>query len=217
MIDIVNQINATHREIGNAPLSTGDGRSLLLRRTYDAPIEDVWDACTSRERLGRWLGPVTGDLRLGGAFRLEGNAGGVVQRCDAPQHLEVTWSLGEGMDTEVALRLSPAPEGGTVLELEHSSPAQIVDVLVEAYGPGGTIGIGGGWDIALLGLDLHLGGADFDPATWEDTAEVREFAAESCRAWARPVQDAWGTSDEDLDAAVAFATSQFAPAEEVES
>lgn len=216
MIDIVNQINATHREIGDAPLSTGEGRSLLLRRTYDAPIEDVWHACTSREPLGRWLGPVTGDLHVGGAFEVVGNASGEVQRCDAPHRLEVTWALGEGMKTEVTVRLSPSADGGTVLELEHSSPAEVVDMLVEAYGPGGTIGIGGGWDIALLGLDLFLRGQQFDTATWEEKAEVREFAAGSCRAWARPIQDAWGTSDDELEAAVAFATAHFAPAEGVE-
>ncbi|MEU8246695.1 DUF998 domain-containing protein [Nonomuraea sp. NPDC048916] len=46
MIDIVNQINATHREIGNQAVATGEERSLLPRRAYDAPIEDVRDACT---------------------------------------------------------------------------------------------------------------------------------------------------------------------------
>ena len=216
MIDIVSQINATHREIGNAPLSTGVGRSLLLRRTYDATVDDVWDACTTPERLARWLGPVTGDLRPGGSFRVEGNAGGEVQACEAPHHLLVTWSLGEGMNTEVSVRLSPGSDGGTVLELVHSSPADVVDMLVQAYGPGGTIGIGGGWDISLLGLDLHLQGREFDPATWEDTDEVREFASGSCRAWGRPIQDAWGTSDDDLEAAIAFATAHFAPAESAE-
>ncbi|GGM48605.1 hypothetical protein ACFFX1_45010 [Dactylosporangium sucinum] len=41
MIDIVNQINATQREIGDQAVATGAGRSVLLRRVYDAPIEDV--------------------------------------------------------------------------------------------------------------------------------------------------------------------------------
>ena len=40
MIDIINQINTTHREIGKRAVATGEGRSLLLRRVYDAPIED---------------------------------------------------------------------------------------------------------------------------------------------------------------------------------
>ena len=53
-----------------------------------------------------------------------------------------------------------------MLELVHASPAEIIDMLVAAYGPGGTIGIGGGWDISLLALDLHLRGERLDPATW---------------------------------------------------
>ncbi|MFI6476699.1 SRPBCC domain-containing protein [Nonomuraea sp. NPDC050663] len=211
MIDIVNQINATTREIGEHPVAEGAGRSLVLRRTYDAAIDDVWDACTDPERLSRWLAPVEGDLRLGGAFQLKDNAGGKILRCEEPRLLKVTWSLGEGMDTEVELRLTPGEGESTDLELVHSSPAVIVDEMVRAYGPGGTIGIGGGWDLTLLGLDLHLTGADFDPATWEDSAEAREFATRSCHAWGAAVQAAWGVSDEDVAAAVAFGVQHFAP------
>ncbi|MEV4175878.1 SRPBCC domain-containing protein [Nonomuraea sp. NPDC049709] len=211
MIDIVNQINATHREVGDHPLTTGKGRSLLLRRTYDATIDDVWNACTDPARIGRWLAPIDGDLRLGGTYQLKGNAGGTILRCEEPTLIKVTWALGEGMLTEVEVRLAPADGGGTVLELVHSSPAEIVDELVRTYGPGGTIGIGGGWDLTLLGLDLHLRGVTFDPATWEDTSEAKEFATRSCHAWGAAVQAAWGTSDEDIAAAIAFGVQQFAP------
>ncbi|MEV6157279.1 SRPBCC domain-containing protein [Nonomuraea sp. NPDC052129] len=75
MIDIVNQINATHREIGNQPVAAGAGRS-LLRRTSDASTEDVWSTCTDPDRIRRWLAPIDGDLRLGGTFQLKDNAGG---------------------------------------------------------------------------------------------------------------------------------------------
>ncbi|MGI5239651.1 SRPBCC family protein [Dactylosporangium sp. CA-139066] len=211
MIDIVNQVNAAHRELGNAPVASGEGRSLLLRRTYDAPIEDVWSACTEAERLGRWLAPVEGELRLGGRYQLKGNAGGEVLRCEPPRLLKVTWEMGEGMPTEVEVRLSDDGPQRTVLELEHASPAGIVDELVRAYGPGGTIGIGGGWDLALLGLDHHLRGADLDAETWEDDPEVREFARHACRAWGAVVQAAWGTSEEDVEAAIAFAVQHFDP------
>ncbi|MGX7672958.1 SRPBCC family protein [Plantactinospora sp. DSM 117369] len=211
MIDIIKQVNATHREIGNQAVATGEGRSLLLRRSYDAPIEDVWSACTDPERISRWLAPVEGDLRLGGKYQLKGNAGGEILRCEEPRLIKVTWMLGEGMSTEVEVRLAPDADGGTVLELEHASPAQIVDEMVANYGAGGTIGIGGGWDIALLGLDLFLGGREFDPATWEDTPEVQEFARQSCHAWGPAVQAAWGTGAEDLAAAIAFAVQHFAP------
>jgi uncharacterized protein YndB with AHSA1/START domain len=211
VIDIVNQINAIHREIGNHPVGTGEGRSLLLRRTYDAAVEDVWDACTDPERLGRWLGQVEGDLRAGGTYQIKDNAGGRIVRCEAPRLLAVTWSFGGGMDTEVELRLAPGPDGDTVLELEHSSPAEIVDELLRTYGPGGTIGIGGGWDLSLLGLDRHLHGADLDPATWEDAPEVKDFATRSCHAWGAVIQRAWGISDDDIAAGIAFGVQHYAP------
>lgn len=63
----------------------------------------------------------------------------------------------------------------------------------------------------MLGLDLHLRGADLDPATWEDAPEVKEFATRSCHAWGAVIQAAWGTSDEDIAAAVAFGVQHFAP------
>ncbi|GIH23675.1 activator of HSP90 ATPase [Acrocarpospora phusangensis] len=214
MIDIVNQINATHREIGDLPVATGEGRSLLLRRTYDAAIEDVWDACTDPDRISRWLAPVEGDLRLGGTYQLKGNAGGEILRCEKPTLLKVTWALGPGMDTELEVRLAPGDGGGTLLELEHSSPAAIVDELVRTYGPGGTIGVGGGWDLTVLALDLFLNGVDFDPETWENTPEAREFATQSCHAWGAVIQAAWNVSDEDIAAAIAFGVQHFAPAED---
>jgi uncharacterized protein YndB with AHSA1/START domain len=211
VIDIVNEINATSREIGNQAVAGGEGRSVLLRRVYDAAIEDVWSACTDRERLGRWLGPVEGDLRAGGTFQLKDNAGGDILRCEEPRLIKVTWVLGEGMATEVEVRLAPTDDGGTILELEHASPAAIVDELVRTYGPGGTIGIGCGWDLALLGLGLFLHGVPFDPATWQDTPDGREFAVRSCHAWGPAIQTAWATSDEDVAAAIAFAVQHFAP------
>jgi uncharacterized protein YndB with AHSA1/START domain len=211
MIDIVNQINATHREIGDQAVATGDGRSVLLRRSYDAPIEDVWSACTEADRIGRWLAPIEGDLRLGGTFQLKDNAGGEILRCEKPHLIKVTWVFGESMPTELEVRLAPGDGGGTVLELEHASPAEIVDELVRTYGPGGTIGVGSGWDLALVGLDLFLSGTEIDPATWEGTPEAKEFAVRSCHAWGPVIQAAWGTSDEDIAAAIAFGVQHFAP------
>ncbi|MEK8144947.1 SRPBCC domain-containing protein [Streptomyces sp. M10(2022)] len=76
MSNVLDQINAAHREISTYPVATGEGRSLLLRRTYDASADDVWNACTDPARISRWLAPVTGDLRLGGAFQVEGRASG---------------------------------------------------------------------------------------------------------------------------------------------
>lgn len=85
MIDIVQQINATHREIGDMPVADGAGRSLLLRRVYGAAIEDVWDACTDPARLGRWLGTVDGDLRV--AARSSSRATPAARSCGASSRI----------------------------------------------------------------------------------------------------------------------------------
>lgn len=76
------------------------------------------------------------------------------------------------MTTELELRFTPEGEN-TTLELEHSTPAAILDEMVAAYGPGGTIGVAVGWDLTLHMLGKHLSGEAFDPVTWESTDEPR--------------------------------------------
>lgn len=35
--------------------------------------------------------PVSGELRVGGAFQLEGNAGGEILACEPPNLVRLTW------------------------------------------------------------------------------------------------------------------------------
>src|SRR4051812_39384460 len=110
MIDIVNQINNIRREVGTGQLAGDEVRKVLLRRRYEATVDDVWDACTNGDRIGRWFLPVTGDLRPGGRYQLQGNAGGEILRCEPPSLLRVTWVMGEGPRSEVEVRLAEAGE-----------------------------------------------------------------------------------------------------------
>lgn len=71
-------------------------KTLLIRRTYNAAPEDVWDALTDPDRLVRWFLPITGDLRVGGRYSLEGNASGRIVRCDPPREIGLTWEMGGG-------------------------------------------------------------------------------------------------------------------------
>ena len=65
---------------------------LTAERTYPALPEEVWDAITDPERIPRWIGgAVTGDLRLGGRYQIEGNAGGEILECEPPKRLALTW------------------------------------------------------------------------------------------------------------------------------
>src|SRR4028119_1712072 len=82
MTDVAAQINAVRRHVGNRVLEAGEARTLTISQTYDASVEDLWDACTNAERIPRWFLPVTGDLEVGGRYQLEGNAGGEVVGCD---------------------------------------------------------------------------------------------------------------------------------------
>ncbi len=155
MIDIVREIEAVQREVGSGRIAAGDGRAIRLRRTYEAPIEDVWDALTTPERIARWFLPISGDYRVGGRYQLEGNAGGEILTCERPNKFRVTWVYGDVTDpasvSELEVRLAPAGEGSTTLELEHT--AVVPDEVWAQFGPG-AVGIG--WDQGLLGLSLYL-------------------------------------------------------------
>jgi uncharacterized protein YndB with AHSA1/START domain len=181
MIDIVREIQASSRGVGEATTPGGAAHVVRLERTYDAPVDDVWDAVTSPDRIARWFLPISGDLRLGGTYQFEGNAGGTILACERPNRLQVTWVFGDPTadPSILELRLAAADGDMTRLELEHT--AIVPDEFWSEYGPGA---VGVGWDGAALGLALHLrGGSIDDPAEWAASAEGREFYRQSSEAW----------------------------------
>lgn len=209
---IADQINAVHRQVRDAGTGRGPARSIVVRRTFDAGVDDVWDACTDAERLGRWFLPVTGELRLGGRYQLEGNAGGEVLRCEPPRLLRVSWGMGEpgaSGSSEVEVRLAPDGDGRTLFELEHAS---VVDPeFWDTYGPGAT---GVGWDLGLTGLGPYLAeGAAFDRAAhqaWSESPAARDFLVASSAAWGR-ANEAFGTPAETAAAMTSATTDFYAP------
>ncbi|WP_210570347.1 SRPBCC family protein [Streptomyces sp. GESEQ-4] len=182
MSDIVDEINRRHREVGARQVEAGEAKTVLLRRTFDADIVDVWDAVTSPERISRWFLPVSGELKLGGRYQLEGNAGGEILECAEPTRLRVSWLYGPDPGfSEVEVRLTPDGADRTVLELEHV--AVVPDDFWDQYGPGS---VGVGWDLGLLGLDRHLAGGEIsreEAEAWDTSPEGREFATRSGEAW----------------------------------
>lgn len=184
MIDVIHEIESIQREVGRGTLPAGEARTIRLQRTYRAPIEDVWDALTDPERIGRWFLPISGDYRLGGRYQFEGNAGGEIVACERPDRLKVTWVYGDATDpaqvSEVEIRLTPVGEEATTLDFEHV--AIVPDDMWDTFGPGA---VGVGWDGGFLGLSLHLatGETVADPAAWPFTDEGREFYRRSSEAW----------------------------------
>jgi uncharacterized protein YndB with AHSA1/START domain len=178
---------------------------LTAVREYRAPAEDVWQALTDPERLPRWFAPVSGDLRPGGRFQFEGQAGGLVEACDPPRELRVTWEYG-GELSWVVVRLQGDADA-TSLTLEHTLPVD--PQRWTEFGPGA---VGVGWDLSLLGLGLHLeGGEGVTPEeaeAWLTSDEGSAAVTESSRAWAE-ASVADGTEPDQASAAAARTTAFY--------
>ena len=205
MIDIANQLNAIHRQVEQQLPADGSGErvSVLLRRSYDAPIGDVWDAVTQPDRIKRWLMPISGELRVGGSFQLEGNADGEILTCEPPRLLRVTFG---GPTSIVEVRLTSQSDRDTVLELEHTVPIEM------AQSGAGALYVGPGWDGALMGLGLFLrGDAVGDPVAAANSPQAQEFSKQSVHAWAEVVKDSGTATAEQLAAATEVSLAQFAP------
>jgi uncharacterized protein YndB with AHSA1/START domain len=205
MIDIASQLNAIHRQVERQPAAEGAGElvSVLMRRSYDTPVQDVWEAVTQPDRIKRWLMPISGELRVGGRFQLEGNAGGEILTCEPPRLLRATFG---DPNSIVELRLTPQGDGDTLLELEHSVPIEF------AQSGAGALYVGPGWDGALLALGLYLRGeAADDPVAAAGSPEAQAFSEQSVRAWAAVVEDSGTATTEQLAAATEASLAQFAP------
>jgi uncharacterized protein YndB with AHSA1/START domain len=203
-IDPVATAGLVTREVRSGERDGTPTKIAVARRSYTAARGDVWAAVTDPERIPRWFMPISGDLAEGGRYQLEGNAGGTVERCQAPEAFAVTWEFGGGVSW-VTVTLHPF-DGGTMLQLVHESPVE--PEFWEQFGPGA---VGVGWDGALLGLSLHLAGGEL-PAV-EDLDQdpaVREFNAASARAWGE-AQLAAGTDPALVEANVAATTAFYVP------
>jgi uncharacterized protein YndB with AHSA1/START domain len=207
MKDLIDELDTTVRTVGTDKLPAGDAQVVKLSRSYPNETEDVWDAITDPERIARWFLPVSGDLRLGGNFQLEGNAGGEIRVCDRPHRLLVTWIFGEPPGPEdaslVEVLLEPDADGGTTLTLIHT--AVVPPEMWDQFGPGA---VGVGWDLALVGLTAHLAGIELgSPEELEKKPEMRAAMTASSEAWGEAYQ-ASGV-DAEVAARVTAATTAF--------
>lgn len=187
-MDIAAQLGAVDRGIRTETRDGIPSYVQTLGQTYPSPIDDVWEAVTTADRIARWFLPVSGDLRLGGRYQLEGNAGGEVLACAPPAggtaSFRVSWGMG-GDPTFLTITLT-AEGDDTRLELEHVAGVDTLPPgMWEQFGPAGT---GMGWDSGLLGLGLHLSNPiardEFDAEAWTQSDEGHAFLRGSADAWA---------------------------------
>jgi len=109
---------------------------LVLRRTYDAPLDAVWAAWTEPAKMKHWMAPadayeeseVTVDLRIGGRYRIVMHApdgrthrvGGTYREIVPPRKLVYTWAWESTPERESLVTVELRPDGGgTELLLTH--------------------------------------------------------------------------------------------------
>jgi uncharacterized protein YndB with AHSA1/START domain len=194
----LDQLAAVDRVVATGSRDGQETKSVVLTQTYAVPLADLWDACTRAERISRWLMPVTGDLREGGQYQLQGNAGGTIEECVPQDRIRLTWEFG-GMGVSWVVAIFSTDGEGSQLRVEHIAH---VDERWPDFGPG-AVGIG--WDMMLLGLSMHLTtGEHLDDAQaleWQMSSEGLEFMKRSVAAWT----EAQIASGEDRAAAEAAA------------
>lgn len=199
MIDKDAELGTVTRLVRRDPYTV----TVILRRDYAASHDAVWNAITDREELAQWFSPVTGTLHDGGTYQIEGGPHGEIWECKPREHFMLTVG---GPESLLTVELAHSDEGTTV-QLTHGVP------ITQAGTGAGAVTVGPGWDIALLGLDLHLRGEDFDaPIEISRSPELIEFTKDSVELWVAEVEPSGTASMEDIQAARAEALTTYTTA-----
>lgn len=126
-------------------VQTADGRNdLILVRTFEAPIDDVWTSITDPERTVRWFAHWTGEPGVGNTIRYRMTHEGddapegdmTIEACEPPHHLALS-----AIDEYGSWHLE-----ATLVERGDRTELTFVQHLDEHATPGDT---GPGWEYYL--------------------------------------------------------------------
>jgi uncharacterized protein YndB with AHSA1/START domain len=179
--DIAAFIGAVSREVRNIEYEGKPAAMVVASRSYDTSIDDLWDAISNAELLPRWFAPVSGELKLGGRYQIQGNASGVVTRCEPPRELSLTWEFGPALSWVNVILREEGPER-THLELQHIAHPE---AHWEQFGPGA---VGVGWELGLMGLARHLQNPEATrppeaDESWMASPNAKRFMKLSSEGW----------------------------------
>ncbi len=154
-------------------LRSADGKGVVrMEDRFDTDIDDVWSALTDPLRLARWMGEVSGDLRLGGEYRYRffasGSEGtGRVEACEPPRRLLLAHGLGQQHELVIEVTLAARGDQTILVAEERGMPLG----LLAAYGAG--------VQVHVEDLAAHLAGrerCDSD-ARWDELQPAYEDLA----------------------------------------
>ncbi|TNE58482.1 MAG: polyketide cyclase [Alphaproteobacteria bacterium] len=196
--DIEHHLGAVERRVVSLERDGAPARAVILRRIYKTTIDDLWNAVTNKERLPRWFARVEGELKIGGHYQVENNAGGEIVQCDPPNMFSLSWVFGEDVSW-VDVELKAESSDTACLTLMHTAR---LSPLWDQFGPGA---VGVGWELGLLGLALHLADSKaekLDEETFAASVEGKAFGRGSSAKWGAAAISA----GEDPDKALASAS-----------
>jgi uncharacterized protein YndB with AHSA1/START domain len=104
----------------------GDGALVRVEDVYPTTVEDLWSAITEPARLARWIAEVSGDLTVGGAFRIRFTSSwegvGRVDACEPHRRLVVTTTEDDGTSTEIVAVITPEGDGARLVVEDRGLP-----------------------------------------------------------------------------------------------
>ena len=200
------------RSVVVEPSDTGLQLGVISRLTIAASAADLWRSLTDADHLRRWFLPVTGELRVGEAFSAEGNASGVVVRCDPDQRLTVTWG---DESSVVDVRLVPDAPGGSSVQTEDTAQRTHTSVQLKHTYPlsmagngTGAFYVGPGWDFALNALRAFHSST---PLIGLNTPQEQVFNRQALLAWGLVVEASGTATPEEVAVGITETLPQWAP------
>ncbi|WP_410787088.1 SRPBCC domain-containing protein [Kribbella sp. C-35] len=122
--------------------------AVRVEDVYDTDIDDLWAACTTPERLARWIAEVSGELSQGGTihavFTSTWNGPARIEVCDAPHHLLLTTEPGTADECQLEAWLTPMGSQTKLVVEERGLPV------------GSLHFHGAGWQVHLEDLGRSL-------------------------------------------------------------
>ena len=180
--DLTAHMKAMSRTVRNLERDGKPAKAVVASCTYDTDPADLWDALTNPKRLPRWFAPVTGDLKLGGKYQVEGNAGGTITECE-PREAH-RGDLGIHGRDELGQHHAH-PEGRRAPSSSSStSPSSIPTGTSSAPAPSASAGTS-----RFLGLAMYLADPDCEEAA--ETTEAGPTGREA-KDFIRDASDGWG-------------------------
>ena len=144
--------------------------AVRVEDVYDTGIDDLWDACTTPERLARWIAEVTGEARVGETvdvvFTSTWSGRARIEVCEAPHHLLLTTEPGADDEGQIEAWLTAEGSRTRLVVEERGLPV------------GALHFYGAGWQAHLedLGRALALDGPAH-PGGWSASAPSAEWHA----------------------------------------